>query len=179
MQDPSKLWALVALVLHQWCQPFSGFSKHKFPEKCEEGIPPGDRRCESRACGPVTAASKGCPEGNPLGNKAKTLSRCVKVPSLSHRVDQSWSCSTSREVRTPVYLKLILLFPVMVAISFSNAWKWKVKVKSLSRVWLLATPWTAAYQASPSMGFSRQEYWSGLPSPSPIYNACTSRLFFT
>ena len=48
-----------------------------------------------------------------------------------------------------------------VAISFSNAWKWKVKVKSFSRVWLLATPWTAAYQAPPSMGFSRQEYWSG------------------
>ena len=53
-----------------------------------------------------------------------------------------------------------------VAISFSNAWKWKVKVKSLSRVWLLATPWTAAYQAPPSMGFSRQEYWSGVPLPS-------------
>ena len=48
-----------------------------------------------------------------------------------------------------------------VAISFSNGWKWKVKVKSLSRVRLLATPWTAAYQAPPSMGFSRQEYWSG------------------
>ena len=45
-----------------------------------------------------------------------------------------------------------------VAISFSNAWKWNVKVKSLSRVRLWATPWTAAYQASPSMGFSRQEY---------------------
>ena len=45
-----------------------------------------------------------------------------------------------------------------VAISFSNAWKWKVKVKSLSHVWLLATPWTAAYQARLSMGFSRQEY---------------------
>ena len=43
-----------------------------------------------------------------------------------------------------------------VAISFSSAWKWKVKVKSLSRVRLLATPWTAAYQAPPSMGFSRQ-----------------------
>ena len=42
-----------------------------------------------------------------------------------------------------------------VAISFSNAWKWKVKVKSLSRVWLAAIPWTAAYQAPPSMGFSR------------------------
>ena len=53
-----------------------------------------------------------------------------------------------------------------VAISFSNAWKWKVKVKSLSRVWLLATPWTAAHQAPPSMGFSRQEYWSGVPWPS-------------
>ena len=54
-----------------------------------------------------------------------------------------------------------------VAISFSNAWKWKVKVKSLSCVWLLATPWTAAYQAPLSRGFSRQEYWSGVPLPSP------------
>ena len=53
-----------------------------------------------------------------------------------------------------------------VAISFSSAWKWKVKVKSLSHVWLFATPWTAAYQAPPSMGFSRQEYWSGVPLPS-------------
>ena len=55
-----------------------------------------------------------------------------------------------------------------VAIAFSNAWKWKNKVKSLSRVQLLATPWTAAYQAPPSMGFSRQEYWSGVPLPSPM-----------
>ena len=54
-----------------------------------------------------------------------------------------------------------------VAISFSNAWKWKVKVKSLNHVRLLATPWTAASQAPPSMGFSRQEYWSGVPLPSP------------
>ena len=54
-----------------------------------------------------------------------------------------------------------------VAISFSNVWKWKVKVKSLSFVRLLATPWTAVYQAPLSMGFSRQEYWSGVPSPSP------------
>ena len=53
-----------------------------------------------------------------------------------------------------------------VAISFSNAWKCKVKVKSLSRVRLLETPWTAAYQAPPSMRFSRQEYWSGVPLPS-------------
>ena len=53
------------------------------------------------------------------------------------------------------------------AVSFSNAWKWKVKVRSLSRVWLLVTPWTAGPQAPPSLGFSRQEYWSGLPLPSP------------
>ena len=50
-----------------------------------------------------------------------------------------------------------------VAISFSNAWKWKVTGKSLSCVRLLASPWTAAHQAPPSMGFSRQEYWSGVP----------------
>ena len=50
-----------------------------------------------------------------------------------------------------------------VAISFSNSWKWKNKVKSLGRVRLLATPWTEAHQASPFMGFSRHEYWSGVP----------------
>ena len=55
-----------------------------------------------------------------------------------------------------------------VAISFSNAWKWKVKVKLLSRAQLLATPWTGDHQAPPSMGFSRQEYWSGVPLPSPF-----------
>ena len=59
-----------------------------------------------------------------------------------------------------------------VAISFSNAWKWKVKVKLLSCAWLLATPWTAAYQSPPSMGFSRQEYWSGVPLPSPRWYQC-------
>ena len=56
-----------------------------------------------------------------------------------------------------------------VAISFSSAWKWKVKVKSLSHVQPSETPWTAAYQATPSIGFSRQEYWSGVPLPSLVY----------
>ena len=68
-----------------------------------------------------------------------------------------------------------------VAISFSNARQWKVKVKSLSHVWLLATPWTAAYQAPPSMGVSRQEYWSGLPLPSPWFLChweCWNRILF-
>ena len=58
--------------------------------------------------------------------------------------------------------------PTPSAISFSNAWRWTVKVKSLSPVRLWATPWTAAYRAPPSMGFSRQEYWSGVPLPSPL-----------
>ena len=57
-----------------------------------------------------------------------------------------------------------------VAISFSNAWKWKVKVKSLSCIGPSVTPWTAAFQAPPSMGFSRQEYWSGVPLPSITFS---------
>ena len=63
-----------------------------------------------------------------------------------------------------------------VAISFSSAWKWKGKVKSLSCVRLWVTPWTAAYQA-PSMGFSRQEYWSGVPLPSPSVNLSPSKTY--
>ena len=65
-----------------------------------------------------------------------------------------------------------------VAISFSNAWKWKVKVKSFSRVWLFSTSRTAAYQAPPSMGFSRQECWSGLALPSPIPYYTLENVFF-
>ena len=61
-----------------------------------------------------------------------------------------------------------------VAISFSNAWKWKVKVNSLSCVRLFATPWTSAYQAPLSMGFSRQEYWSGLSLLSPEWIPATA-----
>ena len=87
---------------------------------------------------------------------AKSLQSC---PTLCDPIDGSPPGSP-----VPVILQAWTL--EWVAISFSNAWKWKVKVKSLSRVWLLATPWTAAYQAPLSMGFSRQEYWSGLPLPS-------------
>ena len=58
-----------------------------------------------------------------------------------------------------------------VAISFSNVWKWQVKVKSFSHVRPSATPWTADFQAPPSVGFSRQECWSGAPLPSPINDA--------
>ena len=56
-----------------------------------------------------------------------------------------------------------------VAISFFNAWRWKVKMKSLSHDRLFPAPWTETYQASPSMRFSQEEYWSGLPFPSPLW----------
>ena len=87
---------------------------------------------------------------------AKSLQSC---PTLCDPIDGGPSGST-----VPGILQARTL--EWVAISFSNAWKWKVKVKSLSHVRLLVTPWTAAYQAPPSMGFSRQEYWSGVPLPS-------------
>ena len=84
---------------------------------------------------------------------AKSLQSC---PTLCDPIDGSPSGSAIPGILQARTLQ-------WVAISFSNAWKWKVKVKSLSRIRLLATPWTAAYQAPPSMGFSRQEYWTGLP----------------
>ena len=87
---------------------------------------------------------------------AKLLQSC---PTLCHLIDGSPQGSP-----VPGILQARTL--EWVAISSSNAWKWKVKGKSLSHVWSPATPWTAAHQASPSMGFSRQEYWSGLPLPS-------------
>ena len=86
---------------------------------------------------------------------AKSLQSC---PTLCDPIDSSPPVSS-----VPGILQARTL--EWVAISFSNAWKWKVKVKSLSHVQLLVTPWTAAYQTPPSMGFSRQEYWSGVPLP--------------
>ena len=88
---------------------------------------------------------------------AKSLQSC---PTLSDPIDGS-----SPDSAIPGILQTRTL--EWVAISFSNAWEWKVKVKSLSHVWLLETPCTAAHQAPPSTGFSRQEYWSGVPLPSP------------
>ena len=93
---------------------------------------------------------------------AKSLQSC---PTLCDHLDGSPSGSP-----VPGILQARTL--EWVAISFSSAWKWKVKVKLLSRVRLLATPWTAAYQAPPSMGFSRQEYyikWFYFCVKRPIY----------
>ena len=84
---------------------------------------------------------------------AKSLQSC---PTLCNPIDSSPPGSPIPGILQARTLE-------RVALSFSNAWKWKAKVKSLSRVWLFATPWTAAYQAPLSMGFSKQEYWSGVP----------------
>ena len=92
---------------------------------------------------------------------AESLQSC---PTLCNRTDGSPPGSA-----VPGMLQARTL--EWVAISFSSAWKWRVKVKSLSRVRLLVTPWTAAHQAPPSMGFSRREYWSGVTLPSPTYHA--------
>ena len=89
---------------------------------------------------------------------AKSLQSCPTLCDPRHGSPPGSPCPWALQARTLEW----------VAISFSNAWKWKVKGKSLSHVQLLATPWTAAHQAPPSMGFSRQEYWSRVPLPSPV-----------
>ena len=100
---------------------------------------------------------------SPFSNAAAAAKSLQSCPTLCNPIDGSPPGSP-----VPGILQARAL--EWVAISFSNAWKWKNKVKSLSRVWLLATPWTAAYQAPPSMGFSRQEYRSRVPLPSPPFS---------
>ena len=107
-------------------------------------------------CDPMNHSTPGLPAA-----AAKSLQSC---PTLCNPIDGSPPGSPRRWDSPGKTLE-------WVAISFSSVWKWKVKVKSLICVWLLATSWTAAYQAPPSMGFSRQEYWSGLPLPGlPVHH---------
>jgi len=123
------------------------------------------RRQPTRLPGPWDSPGKN------TGVGCHFLLQCMKVksesevaqscPILSDPMDCSLPDSSVHGILQPRTL-------VWVAISFSSAWKWKVKVKSLSRLWLLETPWTAAHQAPPSVGFSRQEYWSGVLLPSPF-----------
>ena len=108
--------------------------------------------------------------GKNTGVGCHFLLQCMKVKSESE-VTQScptpsdpMDCSLPGSSFRGIFQARVVEW---VALAFSNAWKWKVKVKSLSCVRLLATPWTAAYQAPPSMEFSRQGYWSGVPLPSP------------
>ena len=96
-----------------------------------------------------------CGDLNGKGKESEVAQSC---PALCHPMD----CSLPGSSVHGIFQARVLGW---VAISFSNAWKQNVKVKSLSRVWLCATPWTGAYQVPPSMGFSRQEYWSRVPVP--------------
>ena len=94
-----------------------------------------------------------------LGNHAAAAKSLQLCPTLCDLIDGSPPGSP-----VPGILQARTL--EWVAIPFSNAWKWKVKVKLLRCARLLATPWTAAYQVPLSMGFFRQEHWSGVPLPS-------------
>ena len=105
-------------------------------------------------------------EGIAAAAAAKSLQSC---PTLCDSIDGSPTSSA-----VPGILQARTL--EWVAISFSNAWKWKVKMKSRSHVRFFVTPWTAANQAPPSMGFSRQEYWIELPLPSPA--RCWGQSYF-
>ena len=130
-------------------------------------------------CDPIESSSPGSPVPGIL--QARTLewvaiyfSNAAKVKSESEVVQ---SCPTFSDPMdcsppgSPVPGILHARTLEWVPSSFSNAWK--VKVKSFSCVWLLATPWIAAYQAPPSMGFSRQKYWGGFPLPlGSYYSIC-------
>ena len=98
---------------------------------------------------------------------AKSLQSCL---TLCNPIDDSPPSSPVPGILQARTLK-------WVAVSFSNAWMWKMKVKSLGCVWLLVTPWTAAYEPPPSMEFSRQEYWSRVPLPSPNRNIYINNYF--
>ena len=109
-------------------------------------------------------------KGTSFQTVLKTEPLLVNVSNLSNTAAKSLqSCLTLCDPRdgsppgSPVPGILQARTLEWVAISFSNAWKWEVKVKLLSRVRLLATPWTAAHQGPPSMGFSRQQHWNGVP----------------
>ena len=116
-----------------------------------------DIRCHCSENWPQRNGSKLTLELKTAATAAKSLQSC---PTLCDPIDGSPPGSA-----VPGILQARTL--EWVVISFSNAPEWKVKVRSLSRVQPSATPWTAAFQAPPSMEFSRQEYWSGVPLPSP------------
>ena len=129
-----------------------------------QGLPSGVQK-EMGWCQPQCSTnSSRDPLGAHLFTAAATAAAAKSrqlCPTLCDPIDSSPPASPVLGILQARILK-------WVPISFYNAWKWKVKVKLLSHVRLLVTPWTIAYQAPPSMGFTRQEYWSGLPLPSPL-----------
>ena len=137
------------------------------------GSIPGPHKPQLRAC-MLQVKDPECHNSDPVRPNEQINLKKVSVTGITAKLLQS--CPTLCDPRdgsppgSPVPGLLQARTLEWVAISFSNVGKWKVKVKSLSRVRSSATPWTAAFQATPSMGFSRQEYWSGVPLPSPMLN---------
>ena len=132
-------------------------SSNSADQKCLQSLPPTSQ--------PKKGCSSSCEDGNPSAHSplfyaaaaAKSRQSCPTLCAPIYGSPPGSSIPGILQARTLEW----------VAISFSSVWQWKVKVKSLSRVWLLVTWWTVAHQAPPSMGFPTQEYWSGLPLPSP------------
>ena len=155
----SKLSNSHKAVLSYWCLDNAlRYTEYELNVREEEVKTPSSLFVILPLLTAAAQASNGVTTATAAAAAAKSLQSC---PTLCSPIDGSPPGSS-----VPGILQASTL--EWVAISFSSAWKCKVKVKSLSRVWLFATPWTAAHQAPPSMGFSRQEYWSGVPSPSPI-----------
>ena len=142
-QDPSVYGILQARILEWVAISFSKESSHTRERTCVS--------CVSFFAGPFFTHRVG------TTTTTKSLQSCPTLCDPRDCSPPGFSVHGILQARTLEW----------VAISFSIAWKWKVKVKLLNRVWLLVTPWTAAYQAPPFIGFSGQQYWSGVPLPSP------------
>ena len=146
-------WRIITILLYLtvcWTQCSQGMSREA-GRRCK-----GHRNCRHASLAHGWCSSSSTQRNSAAAAAAKLLQLC---PTLCNPIDSSPPGSA-----VPGILQARTL--EWVAISFSIAWTWKVKVKSLSRDRLVATPRTVAHQAPPSMGFSRQEYWSGLPLPS-------------
>jgi len=144
----SKLWEIMG-DRRVWCAPVNGVTKSQTQLSDWTTFTTSVITAGTTTAASVTIAAAAATD-------AKSLQSC---PTLWDPIDGSPPGSPVSGILQARVLE-------WGAIPFSNAWKWKVKVKSLSRVRLFVTPWTAAHKAPPPMGLSRQEYWSGVPSPS-------------
>ena len=154
-------------LLSRWCHPAISSSVVPF-SSCSQSLPTSESfpmgqlfAWGGQSTGPITSWQI---DGETVETVADFLFGGSKITAAAAAGKSLQSCPTlcnpidGSPSGSPVPGILQARTLEWVAISFSNAWKWKVKVKSLSHIRLLVTPWTAAYQAPPSMGFSRQEY---------------------
>ena len=113
-----------------------------------------------------------------MPNNAQTTGTIALISHASLTLCNPMDCSLPGSSVHRIFQAIVLEW---IAISFSNAWKWKVKVKLLSRARLFTTSWTADHQAPSSIGFSRQEYWSGAPllSPTSVWDECNCAVVWT